>query len=90
MPFYAGSFAAYGVPYEEAISLLTVNPAVILGIDKELGTLEVGKRATLFLSKGDALDMRTNILSNAFIDGRALSLETHQTELYTRYSEKVN
>ena len=90
LPFYAGSFAAYGVPYEEAISLLTANPATILGIDKELGTLEVGKRATLFLSKGDALDMRTNILSNAFIDGRALSLETHQTELYIRYSEKVN
>jgi len=61
-----------------------------LGIDQELGTLEVGKKATLFLSKGDALDMRTNILSHAFIDGRALSLESHQTKLYKRYSKKVN
>jgi imidazolonepropionase-like amidohydrolase len=90
LPFYAGSFAAYGVPYEKAVALLTANPAKILGIDQELGTLEVGKKATLFLSKGDALDMRTNILSHAFIDGRALSLESHQTKLYKRYSKKVN
>ena len=48
----------------------------------------MGKSATLFVSKGDALDMRTNQLSHAFIDGRALSIETHQTELYQRYSEK--
>lgn len=90
LPFYAGSFAAYGVPYEKAVALLTANPAKILGIDQEVGTLEVGKKATLFVSKGDALDMRTNLLSHAFIDGRAISLETHQTQLWQRYSEKVN
>ena len=90
LPFYAGSFAAYGVPYEKAVALLTANPAKILELDAELGTLEVGKRATLFLSKGDALDMRTNILSHAFIDGRSISLKTHQTELWERYSQKVN
>ena len=90
LPFYAGSFAAYGVPYEKAVALLTSNPAKILGLENEIGTLEAGKRATFFLSKGDALDMRTNILSHAYIDGRAISLESHQTELYQRYSEKVN
>ena len=90
LPFYAGSFAAYGVPYEKAVALLTSNPAKILGLENEIGTLEAGKRATFFISKGDALDMRTNILSHAYIDGRAISLESHQTELYQRYSEKVN
>jgi len=46
--------------------------AKILGIDADYGTLEAGKSATLFISEGDALDMRTNILTHAFIDGRPL------------------
>ena len=70
--------------------LITLNPAKILGIDNLYGTLEVGKSATLFISEGDALDMRTNIVTHAFIDGRLVSLETHQTELWKRYSEKYN
>jgi hypothetical protein len=50
----------------------------------------VGKSATLFVSEGDALDMRTNLVSHAFIQGRQLSLETHQTELWKRYMGKYN
>ena len=50
----------------------------------------MGKDATLFIAKGDALDMRTNQLSYAFIQGRALSLETHQTKLWKRYMEKFS
>ncbi len=88
LPFYAGTYAAYGLDKEEALKLITSNPAKIMGIDDIVGTLEVGKDATLFISKGDALDMRTNILTHAFIQGREISLETHQTELYERYMEK--
>jgi len=88
LPFYAGHTSGFGLSAEDALKLVTSNTAKILGIDADYGTLEVGKSATLFVSKGDALDMRTNQLSHAFIDGRALSLETHQTELYQRYSEK--
>ena len=68
--------------------MITLYPAKILGLDHKLGTLEVGKDATLFISEGDALDMRTNILSHAFINGREISLETHQTKLWKRYSKK--
>jgi len=88
LPFYAGTVAAHGLAREEALKLITLNPAKILGIDADYGSLEVGKSATLFISEGDALDMRTNIISRAFIDGRDISLESHQTELYKRYSEK--
>jgi len=73
---------------EVALQLLTSNTAKILGIDHLVGTLEVGKNATLFISKGDALDMRGNILTDAFIQGRKISLETHQTKLWKRYSNK--
>ncbi|MBS3992458.1 MAG: amidohydrolase family protein [Bacteroidetes bacterium] len=88
LPFYAGTTAAYGLSKEQALSLITLNTAKILGIDTFCGSLEEGKDATLFISEGDALDMRTNLLTAAFIQGRKVSLETHQTELFKRFSEK--
>ncbi|HEY9168600.1 MAG TPA: amidohydrolase family protein [Lutibacter sp.] len=90
LPFYAGTCAAFGLGKEEALKLITSNPAKILGIDSFAGTLEVGKDATLFISEGDALDMRTNKLTEAFIQGRKISLETHQTELWQRYDNKYS
>ncbi|WP_296637160.1 amidohydrolase family protein [Polaribacter sp.] len=88
LPFYAGTFSAHGLDKEDALKMITSNSAKILGVSGMVGTLEVGKDATLFISEGDALDMRTNILSKAFIQGRDISLETHQTELWKRYSNK--
>ncbi len=88
LPFYAGTHAAYGLGKEKALQLITENNAKILGIDAHVGTLTVGKDATLFISAGDALDMRTNIINEAFIQGRKLSLETHQTKLWKRYANK--
>ncbi|MGV8946111.1 MAG: amidohydrolase family protein [Lutibacter sp.] len=90
LPFYAGTCAAFGLDKEEALKLITSNPSKILGIDQFTGTLEVGKDATLFISEGDALDMRTNKLTDAFIQGRKISLETHQTELWQRYDKKYS
>ena len=90
LPFYAGTYAAHGLDKEEALKLITSNAAKILGIDNKVGTLEVGKDATLFISEGDALDLRTNILTEAFIQGRKISLETHQTVLWKRYSKKYS
>ena len=88
LPFYAGTTVAHGLTKAQALQLITENPAKIMGIDDSYGTLEAGKSATLFISEGDALDMRTNQLTHAFIDGRQLSLETHQTKLWKRYSNK--
>ena len=90
LPFYAGSFSSFGIDKESALSMITLNPAKILGIDKEFGTLEIGKSATLFISKGDALDIMSNNVTHAFIAGRNLSLETHQTRLCRRYSNKYS
>ncbi len=90
LAFLAGTCAAYGLDKEQALQLITSNTAKILGIDSFCGTLEVGKDATLFISEGDALDMRTNKLTTAFIQGRTISLETHQTKLNNRYKAKFN
>ena len=88
LPFYAGTTVGYGLSKAQALQLITLNAAKILGIEKQYGSLEAGKSATLFISTGDALDMRSNNLTRAFIDGRNISLESHQTKLWKRYSEK--
>jgi imidazolonepropionase-like amidohydrolase len=90
LPFLAGTCAAYGMEKEQALKLITSNTAKILRIDAQCGTLEQGKDATLFISEGDALDMRTNKLTHAFIQGRLISLETHQTKLNEKYKKKYN
>ncbi|MEM8893292.1 MAG: amidohydrolase family protein [Bacteroidota bacterium] len=88
LPFFAGTAASYGLDKEEALKMITSNTAKLLGIDDRVGTLEVGKDATLFVSEGDALDFMTNILSHAFISGKQVTLDNKQQELYERYSQK--
>lgn len=88
LPFFAGTAAAYGLGKEEALKLITSNAAKILGIDDRVGTLEVGKDATLFVSEGDALDMRSNQLLHAFINGRKIQLDATQQALYEKYRNK--
>ena len=90
LPFLAGTCAAYGLDKEQALQLITANTAKILGIESFCGTLETGKDATLFISEGDALDMRTNKLTEAFIQGRKITLENHQSKLNDIYKEKYN
>ena len=86
--FYAGTAAAYGMSKEDALKTITSNTAKALGIDSRVGTLEVGKDATLFVSNGDALDYRGNVLTYAFISGKLMTLPGNQQELYERYSRK--
>ena len=88
LPFYAGTARAYGLTEEQAIQALTRNPARSLGIDDQVGTLERGKTATMFLSEGDALDMRTNSLTNAWIEGREIDLDNRQRQLYRKFQTK--
>lgn len=88
LPFYAGTARAYGLTEEQAVQALTRNPAQILGIDDQVGTLERNKMATMFLSEGDALDMRTNSLTRAWIEGRQIDLDNRQRQLYRKFLTK--
>jgi len=90
LPFLAGTCAAFGLDKEKAVQLITSNTAKLLGIDATCGTLETGKDATLFISEGDALDMRTNKLTTAFIQGRNINLETFQMKLNDKFKAKYN
>ena len=88
LPFQAGQACGYGLSVEQAISALTLNTAKILGIDDRCGSLEEGKDATLFISEGDALDMRSCIVTAAFIQGREINLDNKHKQLARRFVEK--
>ncbi len=88
--FLAGTAAAYGLDKETALSLITKNNADILGIGRSVGTVEEGKDATLFISEGDALDMRTNQITHAFIRGKQIDLFGMQQQLYQRFHKKYS
>lgn len=88
LPFYAGTAAAYGLKSEEALRMITLNTAEILGIENQVGSISVGKIATLFVSEGDALDMKSNHVIMAFVNGKRISLDNPQKQLYRKYSKK--
>jgi len=90
LPFQAGQAVGFGLSKELAIQAITKNPAMILGIDETVGTLETGKDATLIISSGDVLDMRTSSIEQAFIRGKAIDLDDKQKELYRKFKEKYN
>jgi imidazolonepropionase-like amidohydrolase len=86
--FNAGTAVAYGLTKEQALQAITLNAARICGIDSRTGSLEAGKDANIVISGGDILDMRTSLIEHCFIQGREVSLENKQTQLYHRYMTK--
>jgi imidazolonepropionase-like amidohydrolase len=91
LAFQAGTAAGFGVAdHEEALKMITANNAKIMGIDGMVGTLEKGKQATLFVSSGDALDMRSNVVEQVFIQGRKVNLDDRHKRLYKMYKDKFS
>ena len=89
LAFLAGTAAGFsGMDHEEALKMITSNTAKLMGVDHLVGTLEKGKHATLVVSKGDLLDMRTNLVEQAYIQGRHLNLDDRHKRLYNIYREK--
>ena len=88
LPFNAGTAAAYGLTKEQALQAITLNSAKILGVADKTGSIETGKDANIVISEGDILDMRSNIITYAWIQGRQVSLDNKQKQLYERYMYK--
>ncbi len=87
LPFEAGTAAAFGLPGDEALKAITIYPARILGIDHKVGSLEPGKDATLMVTSGDPLDIRSQV-EQLFIQGRKVDLGSRHKTLYEKYSER--
>ncbi len=88
LPFHAGMAAAFGLPKDVALRSITLTPAEILGVADRVGSIAVGKDATLFSSDGDPLEARTHI-ERAWIAGAEMDLtRNHQWELYQKYKNR--
>jgi hypothetical protein len=90
LPFVAGQAAAYDLGKEDALAMVTLNNAKILGIDDRTGSLEMGKDANIVVSNGDILDMITNDVVLAYICGRSIDLDNKHKMLYRRFQEKYS
>lgn len=85
--YSAARSMAYGLPRETALQSITLHPAQILGVDKRLGSLTVGKEATFIAVDGDLFDIRSNV-KRMWIGGQPVSLESRHTRLYGKYKNR--
>ncbi|MBK9270969.1 MAG: amidohydrolase family protein [Saprospiraceae bacterium] len=88
LAFQAGHTIGYGMSEEQALASIALNPAKIIGLDHRMGSIEVGKDASLFISKGKALDMRSQEIIHAWIQGCPVELDDVHKQLYRKYSKK--
>jgi len=84
LPYAAGYAVGFGLPPEEALKAMTINPAQMWGVDKDLGSLEVGKMGNVVVANGDPLDVKTDV-KHVFIQGQEIPLVSKQTELRDQY-----
>lgn len=87
LPYHAGFAAAYGLPLEEALRAVTINPAEIFGVSDRLGSLEIGKEATFFVADGDPFETATTIY-HVFIAGYEIPMESRHTRLYEEFLQR--
>ena len=83
----AGNAVAYGLSHEEGLKAITLYPAQILGLEKDLGTLETGKIANIILTNGDPLELRTEV-KHLYINGRPTSTDNKHKQLYEKYNKR--
>jgi len=88
LPYEAGVAVAFGLPEEEAIKAVTINAAELMGLSDRLGSLEVGKQATLLITTGTPIETKTDILQ-AYIQGRELDMNDIQKHFFQKYMTKV-
>ncbi len=88
LPFHVGQAIAFGLSPEDGLRSVTLTPAEIFGVEKEIGSLEVGKKATIVVSKGDIFDELTNQVVYEYVSGRKVDLNNKHKELYQKYQQK--
>jgi len=87
LPYAAAQAVAFGLPVDDAVKAITLYPAQIAGVAERLGSIEVSKDATFFVSTGDVLDIRSTV-KRMWIGGKEVSLENRHTRLYEKYRNR--
>jgi imidazolonepropionase-like amidohydrolase len=87
LPHHAATAVANGLTPDEGLRAITIDAAEILGVGDQLGSLEPGKAATIIVTTGDPLQLRTLVVQ-AWIDGRLVDLSSRHTQLRDKYRQK--
>mgnify|MGYP003639783321 CR=1 FL=1 len=88
LPYNAAFAAAYGMGREEALKAITINAAEIMGLGDQIGSIEVGKKANLFVATGDPFETKTQII-DVYIDGYQIPMTSRQIELYEEFLNRT-
>ncbi len=87
LPFHAGFAATYGMSKADALKAVTIVSAEIFGVSDQVGSIEAGKNANLFVCDGDPFETKTNIL-NVFIEGWQIPMVSRHTQLYDEFLKR--
>ncbi len=87
LPYHAGFAVAYGMSKEDALRAVTIVPAEILGVSDQMGSIEVGKTANLFVCDGDIFETKTQV-SHVFVAGWKMPMQSRQTLLYDEFLKR--
>ena len=88
LPYHAGFAAAYGMGREEALKAITINAAEILGVSDQISSIEVGKKANVFVATGDPFETATKI-TDLFIDGYKVPMTSRHIRLYDEFNNRT-
>lgn len=88
LPYEAGVAVAFGLPEEEALKAVTLNAAELMGVADKVGSLDVGKEATLLITTGTPLDMTSNV-EQAYIQGREINMMDIHRFFFEKYMQKI-
>jgi imidazolonepropionase-like amidohydrolase len=87
VPYHAALAVAYGLPADAALRALTLAPAEMFGVGDQLGSIEPGKLANLFITTGDPLDIRSQV-TEVFIKGRLVPPDDRHVRFYEKYNAR--
>ena len=87
LPDEAMRAASWGLTKDQALRAITLSAAEILGVDEKIGSLDLGKDATFFISENEPLT-QSNHPIKAYIQGREIDLSDRQKNLWNKYKEK--
>ena len=88
--FAAGQAISFGLTPEQALRSVTINAAQIAGVADKIGSIEVGKAASLVVSEGDIFDYLGHKVTHLWIDGREVDLNNRHKQLHDKYKQRIN
>ena len=87
LPDEAMRAASWGLTKDQALRAITLSAAEILGVDDHVGSLDLGKDATFFISDNEPLTQYNHPIK-AYIKGKEVDLSDRQKNLWEKYKEK--